>query len=147
MADLQKQLTSDIAIRLATGWRELLTDKALATVVGIDIEVLRQWLDKNEQVVIVRTFLVKDADGEDKKEYREETIGLADLKLKELQRLEYEYLTKHSRLIDEISEGKNRDVKTAIKAIQWRLEKAMPEKYGKDGSSNNITFLNLPEIG
>ncbi|KKL46518.1 hypothetical protein LCGC14_2344790, partial [marine sediment metagenome] len=128
MPNLQKQLTSDIAIRLAAGWRELLTDEVLATVVGVELDVLRGWLEKNEDVVIVRSFKTgkQDTNGNEVIDRRTETIGLNDLRTKEQQRLEYEYLAKHAKLIEES------DAKTAIKAIQWRLERAIPERYGKD---------------
>ncbi len=142
MANLQKQLTSDIAIRLAAGWRELLTDDVLATVVGVELDVLRGWLEKNEEVVIVRSFKTgkQDTNGNEVIDRRTETIGLNDLRTKEQQRLEYEYLAKHAKLIEDA------DAKTAIKAIQWRLERAIPERYGKDGTPTNINFLNLPVI-
>ena len=137
-------LTSDIAIRLAAGWRELLADDVLARVVGIDYDVLRQWLVENKTVQIVRTFKRIAADGSQTTTHETQTVGIADLRQKEMNRMEYELLQQYSQLIkDAQSDG---EIKAAMRGIEWRLAKAMPNKYGRDVHPVNVNILDLPVI-
>lgn len=138
------QLTSDIATRLGAGWRELLPDETIASLVGVDVSVLKKWLADNEQVTYIRRFISKASDGTQVETRKEETCGLRDLKDREIRRLEADYLAKHSELIEMAKKENN--IPAAIKAIQWRLEKAIPDKYGRDGTPGTSNPHNLPMI-
>lgn len=132
--------STDIAMRLAVGWRQDISDEALCNIVGVTIGQLKMWLMRNVQVSILHR--VKAADPKSKKpaEFDEERIGLRDLRTRQLDTLEYDYLQRLEKLYQKAEDAD--DFATAIRGRQWRLEKRRPKKYGSQAVGVKVEVNN-----
>jgi hypothetical protein len=151
-ANVPSTLTADIAVRLAVGWRENISDDALCDIIGITEGQLRWWLQNNTSVTIVKTVKqigadgepLKDSEGMDLIERRAEAIGIHDLRVRQKQSLEFDYLTKHARVID--AAERSGDYRTAVNAMQWRLQVANARKYGGQSGQVNVNLNSQTNI-
>lgn len=143
-------LTTEIAIKLANGWRLHIGDKDLCSLVGITYGQLRGWLQENTQVTIVRSVRcmshngvpLKDEQGNDSISRIIETVGLYDLRARERASLEYNYMQKLD-ILAERAEAAG-DFRTAFKIIAWILSKRLPKKFGNNPIEVNVNTENRP---
>jgi len=127
-------LTADIATKLANGWREDISDETLCSILSLTISQLKNWLYKNTVVTIPKTITTIRPDGSQSTVTQAETIGLRDLRTRERGILELDYLQRHARMIK--SAETDKDYRTAMRGVEWRLEKRFPKKYGAQSHTN-----------
>ena len=120
-------LTTDIAMRLAVGWRMHIEDNKLCHVVGVTEAQLHMWLVRNTPCTVILT--TKAADGSERK--RMETLGLRTLREREWSSVSFSYI---QRILENVKkmEGKDiEDLRGANYDLRWLLSKLEPEQFGE----------------
>lgn len=148
-------LTSDIAIKLAAGWKVHVEDADLCDIVGVTQGQLDWWLEHNTPVTIIRNVLqvgsdgrpLYDAQGNQKITQQKEKVGLHDLRKREWANFEQNYMTKLAMLAQRAeNEG---DLRTSANIVMWMLQKRFPKKFGKQANGDvnvNVTKNELTNV-
>jgi hypothetical protein len=117
-------LTTNIAMKLAVGWKYQIKDSSLAIIVGVTKNQLRLWLEDNVEATITVTQTAEDGT----KIKTEQQIGLRDLRERERHTTKLDYIQRYVRLIDKaIEQGK---LETARKGYEWIMSKLFPKDFG-----------------